>query len=366
MSVTIPKAVPETRPGGTPGTRIGVLDVGSNTVHLLVADTGVGLPMPVHVVKTRLQLAEQTDRAGRLQPRAIRRLAEAVEETLAASRRWELDELFGYATAAVRDAPNCAQALAAVQERAGVRLGLLTGIQEAELTFLAVRRWMGWRSGPLLMLDIGGGSVEIAYGQDVAPTFAVSLPIGAGRLTRDLTLGDPPRPTQFKALRRHVRGELSEIATRMRWEGERTAVATSRTFQQLARLCGAAPMREGPFVPRVLRRRDLKRQLDRLAGLSAAERAELPGISRPRARQSLAGAVIAHTAMSLLRIDAVAVCPWALREGILLRRLESRSRWHNPAGPLPWPAPRRPSSPTDPAVAAVLPMSPRSQRARVE
>jgi exopolyphosphatase/guanosine-5'-triphosphate,3'-diphosphate pyrophosphatase len=336
--------------------RIGVLDVGSNTVHLLMADTGIGLPLPVHAVKTKLRLAERANAAGRLHPRAVQRLAEAVDQAVATSREWELGELFGYATAVVRDAPNCEEVLAAVQERTGVRLGLLTGVEEATLTFLAARRWMGWRSGPLLLLDIGGGSMEIAYGQDVAPTFAVSLPVGAGRLTRDMRLGDPPRPAELRALRKHVRDELSEVATRMRWEGTRTAVATSRTFQQLARLCGAAPMREGPFVPRMLRHDHLKAQLDRLTQLPAAERAKLPGISAPRARQSLAGAVVAHTAMSLLHIDHVTVCPWALREGILLRRLESAAGWQNQAAPLPVPPPRPAVPPADPVIAAVLPM----------
>jgi exopolyphosphatase/guanosine-5'-triphosphate,3'-diphosphate pyrophosphatase len=336
--------------------RVGVLDVGSNTVHLLVADTGVGLPLPLHAIKTKLRLAERAADDGRLQPEAIQRLAEAVAEAVAASRKWDLGELFAYATAVVRDAPNCEETLAAVQERAGVRLGLLTGVEEANLTFLAARRWMGWRSGPLLLLDIGGGSMEIAYGPDIAPNFAVSLPIGAGRLTRDMQLSDPPRPAQMKKLRKHVRDELFEVATRMRWEGLRTVVATSRTFQQLAQLCGAAPMRAGPFVPRVLRRRDLKAQLDRLARLPAAERAQLPGISAPRARQSVAGAVVAYTTMSLLGVQEVTVCPWALREGILVRRLESATGWQNQAGPLPVARPRPPVPPIEPELAAVLPM----------
>jgi exopolyphosphatase / guanosine-5'-triphosphate,3'-diphosphate pyrophosphatase len=336
--------------------RIGVLDVGSNSAHLLVADTGIGLPLPVHAVKAKIRLAERADAEGRLHPRAVQLLAEAVDKAIATSREWDLGELFGYATAVVRDAPNCEEILAAVKERAGVRLGLLTGVEEAKLTFLAARRWLGWRAGPLLLLDIGGGSMEIAYGQDVAPSFAVSLPIGAGRLTREMPLGDPPRAAQLKALRKHVGDELSEVGNRMRWEGEHTAVATSRTFQQLARLCGAAPMNAGPFVPRVLRRDDLKARLGRLARLPAAQRAMLPGISAARARQSLAGAIVAHTAMSLLHVDQVTVCPWALREGILLRRLESAAGWQNQAAPLPVASPLSAVASAEPAGAAVLPL----------
>jgi exopolyphosphatase/guanosine-5'-triphosphate,3'-diphosphate pyrophosphatase len=166
------------------------------------------------------------------------------------------------------------------------------------------------------------------------PEFAESLPIGAGRLTRELLSGDPPRRARVNQVRRHVRDQLDEVSNRMRWEEPRTAVATSRTFQQLARLCGAAPMRDGPFVRRVLRRRDLKAQVDRLAGLPAAHRAELPGISAPRARLALAGAIVAYTAMTRLRVDAVTICPWALREGILLRRLESGAGWQDHGNPV--------------------------------
>jgi len=315
--------------------RVGVLDVGSNSAHLLVADTGVGLPLPVHAVKTRLRLADKVDAVGALDLRAVARLAEVVDKAVAAAREWEVGQLFGYATAVVRDAPNRDQVLAAVQQRAGIRLGLLTGLEEGRLTFLAARRWMGWRSGPLLLLDIGGGSMEIAFGQDVVPEFAVSLPLGAARLTREMSLSDPARPAELRALRKKVRDELAQVATRMRWEGTRTAVATSRTFQQLARLCGAPPMRDGPFVPRVLRRDDLRAQLKRLAALPVAERDGLPGISAARARQSLAGAIVAHTAMSLLGVSEVVVCPWALREGILLRRLESATGWHTEDTALP-------------------------------
>jgi exopolyphosphatase / guanosine-5'-triphosphate,3'-diphosphate pyrophosphatase len=265
---------------------------------------------------------------GTVGTRAVERLAIAVQYAVAQAKQWQVRELFVYATAVVRDAPNQHEILTTVQDRSGVQLGLLSGDEEAELTFLAARRWMGWRCGPLLLLDIGGGSLEVAYGQDVSPQFAISLPLGAGRLTRERLHGDPPSLAEVKALRRHIADQLTEAATRMQWEGPCTAVATSRTFHQLARLCGAAPKRLGPFVPRQLGREDLKEQLKRLARLPAAKRAKLPGTSTPRSRQSLAGAVVAHTTMTLFGLDEVAVCPWALREGILLRRLEQAAWWH--------------------------------------
>jgi exopolyphosphatase/guanosine-5'-triphosphate,3'-diphosphate pyrophosphatase len=308
-------------------------------------------------MKTKLRLAEHVGADGTLGAPAVGRLCTAVADTVTRLDEWQVSELFSYATAVVRDAPNREQVLSAVYERAGIRLGLLTGVEEAQLTFLAARRWMGWQAGPFLLFDIGGGSMEIAFGHDVVAEFAVSLPLGAGRLTRELLRGDPPDRRAIKAARRAIRDQIGEVATRLRWERPRMALATSRTFHQLARLCGAAPMRDGPFVSRVLRRVDLKTQLERLAGLPARERSMLPGISAARARQALAGALIAHTAMSLLRVDSVAICPWALREGILLRRLESAAGWREHVARLPVRIPRPAVPPPDPQPdATVLPL----------
>ena len=238
-----------------------------------------------------------------------------------------VQQLSTYTAAVVRDAPKRDAAQEKIDARTGVRLSTLSGKEEAELPFLAVRRWMGWRAGPLLLLDIGGGSAEIAYGHDVTPSFAVSLPVGAARITRERLRADPPGPNKIEKVRRYLRRELGEVASRMRWDAPRTAVATSRTFQQLAQLCGAPPLRHGPFVPRVLRRDELARQIGRLGALTADKRARLPGISAPRARQSLAGALVAHTMLDMFGLEEVTICPWGLREGILLRRVENTDSW---------------------------------------
>ncbi|MFE6889170.1 Ppx/GppA family phosphatase [Streptomyces sp. NPDC057694] len=308
--------------------RISVVDVGSNTVRLAIADARDGAPLPVHTAKRRLRLSEEVDGDRRLGPRAVRRIVEAVAEACAEAERWGSDEPFVFATAIVRDAPNRDEVLDAVEQGAGVRLRLLPGEVEAELTFLAARRWMGWRAGPLGVLDIGGGSLEVAFGRGRLPDFAVSLPLGARRLTREhLHDAELPCEEELRALRRHVRHQLRDVAARIRWEGPITAAATSRTFTQLARLCGAPPGRHGPFVRRELHRADLRGAVTDLAGLPVPRRAELPGISAPRAAQALAGALVGHTAMKLMGIRRLTICPWAIREGILLRRIEGDSAW---------------------------------------
>ncbi|EFL36741.1 phosphatase [Streptomyces viridochromogenes DSM 40736] len=308
--------------------RISVMDVGSKTVRLVVADADGGVPLPVHTAKWRLRLSEQVTPGGPIPEQAVEQLVHAVAEASRAASRWGAAGPLAFATAVVRNAPNRHEVLHTVRARTGVALCTLPGEVEAELTFLGARRWMGWRSGPLALLDIGGGSLEVAFGRGRLPDFVASLPLGAGRLTHEFFENeDPPSPERVRAMRRKVRHQMRDVAARIRWEGPRTAVATSRTFQQLGRLCGAAPGRRGPFVDRQLHRGELREAIARLAALPAAERAHLPGISAPRAAQSLAGAVVGHTAMKLTGLRSVTVCPWAIREGVLLRHIEDGPSW---------------------------------------
>ncbi|MFF4255742.1 Ppx/GppA family phosphatase [Streptomyces sp. NPDC001663] len=326
--------------------RISVLDVGSNTVRLVVADAEGGVPLPVHTAKWRLRLSEHVKPGSCIPEEDIERLVDAVAEASRTATRWGAAGPLAFATAVVRAAPNRLEVLRAVRTRTAVSLCTLPGEVEAELTFLGARRWMGWRSGPLALLDIGGGSLEVAFGRGRLPDFVASLPLGAARLTHEFLQGvDPPATDQVRALRRKVRHQLRDVAARIRWEGPRTAVVTSRTFQQLGRLCGAAAGRHGPFVERQLARCDVRAAIDRLSVLPAADRARLPGISAPRAEQSLAGAVVAHTAMKLIGLKTVTICPWAIREGVLLRHIEDGASWWaevnrlNESHPVPDPVP---------------------------
>ncbi len=215
--------------------------------------------------------------------------------------------------------------LASVREGTGVAIRVLPGEEEARLTFLACRRWFGWSSGRVLMLDIGGGSLEIAAGLDEEPDVAISLPLGAARLTRDWLTGNPPAPEQVRQLRKHVRTEIARRAADVARPGTPDrAVATSKTFRQLARIAGAAPSEEGPYVRRTRhpRGRDRRgetpgRPCPPISGPS------LPGVSLVRAPQLAAGALVADAAMDLLGLAELEICPWALREGVLLRRIDT-------------------------------------------
>jgi exopolyphosphatase/guanosine-5'-triphosphate,3'-diphosphate pyrophosphatase len=304
--------------------RLGVLDVGSNTVHLLVVDAHTGShPDPVRSHKTELRLAELIGPDGSLGERGRELLTRAVAEAAAAAQEEQVDDLVAFATSAVREATDGAEALEAVREKTGVDLVVLSGEDEAAMTFLAVRRWFGWSSGRLLCLDIGGGSLEIACGRDELPDLAVSVPLGAGRLTRERLPGDPPARKDVVALREHVWQVLAEVVPDVHAQGPPDrVVATSKTFRSLARLDGAAPYALGPRVPRSLSRRGLEAVVERVMAMPSAERATLPGVSSSRAPQLLAGAVVAVEALTAFGVERADICPWAMREGVVLRRLD--------------------------------------------
>ncbi|MEU8521043.1 Ppx/GppA phosphatase family protein [Streptomyces sp. NBC_01216] len=304
--------------------RLGVLDVGSNTVHLLVVDAHPGArPLPAHSHKAELRLAELLDERGAIAAAGVERLIATVGDGLQAAEDKGCEEVLPFATSAVREATNADAVLARVKERTGIDLQVLTGEEEARLTFLAARRWFGWSAGKLLLLDIGGGSLEIAYGIDEEPDAAVSLPLGAGRLTAGWLPGDPADPADVRALRRHVRAQIARtVGEFSRFGKPDHVVATSKTFKQLARLAGSPGSGDGLYVQRNLTRRSLEEWVPKLAGMTAEQRAGLPGVSEGRAPQLLAGALVAEGAMDLFGVDRLEICPWALREGVILRRLD--------------------------------------------
>ncbi len=307
--------------------RLGVLDVGSNTVHFLVVDAHQGgRPLPVFSHKAELQLGDSLEEGNRLSRSCALRLRAFVAEALQIAEDKGVEELLAFATSAVRDAANGDDVLASVRSATGVNIAVLPGPEEARLTFLAARRWFGWSSGKVLMLDIGGGSLEIAMGIDEVPDVTISLPLGAGRLTRNWLTRDPPTADETRQLRRHVRAEIARRAGEVTRLGQADrAVATSKTFRQLARIAGAAPSGEGSYVRRVVGHADIAELAKRLATMSVAERADMPGVSRTRAPQLAAGALVADAAMDLFGLNELEICPWALREGVILRRIDALS-----------------------------------------
>ncbi|HYH34904.1 MAG TPA: Ppx/GppA family phosphatase [Nocardioides sp.] len=307
--------------------RLGVLDIGSNTGPLLVVDASVGAaPLPASSYKRPLRLAEHLDATGALSDDGIDALASFTGEAQRVAEDKGCEEMLAFATSAVREAVNSDAVLDEVRARTGQVIEVLPGEDEARLTFLAVRRWFGWSSGRLAVFDIGGGSLEIAAGAHEWPDVAWSLPLGAARLARE-HLADGRSDAVIRALRRRVRADVARDAGALLRSGRPDrAVATSKTFRSLARICGAAPSGDGLLVPRTLPREELDEWLPKLAAMSAEELGGLPGVSPSRVHQILPGAVVAEAVMDIFDLAALEICPWALREGVILERIDAIRR----------------------------------------
>jgi exopolyphosphatase/guanosine-5'-triphosphate,3'-diphosphate pyrophosphatase len=309
--------------------RLGVLDVGSNTVHLVVVDAHRGAhPTPMHDHREVLRLAEHVGPDDVLSKAGEKALLRAVQEACDQARKQGCDELLALVTSAIREAANGLEVLDRIRASTGVDLQVLTGEDEARLTFLAVRRWFGWSAGRLLVLDIGGGSLELASGVDEDPDVALSLPLGAGRMTRrflpEAQAGGRPDLAALQKLEAYATDLLAPAAEQLRAPGAPDLVAaTSKTFRTLARLTGAAPYSAGLQMPRSLTGDGLGQLVGFVSRIESSALAELRGVSPDRAHQVPAGAVVAAAAMRLLDVPSVRICPWALREGVILRRLDS-------------------------------------------
>jgi exopolyphosphatase/guanosine-5'-triphosphate,3'-diphosphate pyrophosphatase len=308
--------------------RLGVLDVGSNTVHLLVVDAHRGAhPTPMHDDRSVLRLAEHVGSDGKLSKAGEKALLGAVQKAKQQAAEQRCDELLSFVTSAIREADNGAAVLRRIREQTGVDLQVLSGEDEARLTFLAVRRWFGWSAGRLLVLDIGGGSLELATGVDEDPDIALSVPLGAGRMTRRFLpkaeTGGRPDLAALAELDEYAADLLAPAGKKLRGAGAPDLVAgTSKTFRTLARLAGAAPSAAGLRAPRELSLTGLSQVIGFVSRIESSALAELQGVSPQRAHQVPAGAVVAQAVMRAVDVPFVRICPWALREGVILRRLD--------------------------------------------
>lgn len=311
--------------------RLGVLDIGSNTVHLLVADVRPGgRPLATSSTRTVLRLMRYLTPDGSISEEGVVALEEAVRAARAVAQAENVRELLATATSAVREATNGAAVIARVERALGQELQVLGGESEARFTFLAVRRWFGWAAGQILLFDIGGGSLELATGSDELPEVAASVPLGAGRMTIEFMPEDPPGEDAVEALRDHARTTLEPVAASMRDQPSPDhVVGSSKAIRSLAKLAGYPAPGWSGTERMLLPRAALGSWIPRLARLPASARQELPGITADRTFQIVAGAVVLHTAMTVLDVDELEVSPWALREGVLLRYIESLS-WSEP------------------------------------
>ena len=300
--------------------RLGVLDVGSNTVHLQIVDTSPGArPNPTFNYKEELKLTQYISEDNLVSDEGIEKLRSCIKRAIEQSASVQTQELLPFATSALREASNGEEIINSINKDFKIDLQVLSGEEEAKLTFLAARRWFGWSSGRLLVIDIGGGSLEMAVGVDESPEIATSLPLGAARLTKDFLRGDPYTDKSIRALRDHVENKLEQILPSLvKHQDTDRAIATSKTLRTLARLSGDWFDGSGKNITvEAIRKISAK-----LSEMDESTRAKLPGVSENRASQIVAGAFVAESVMRNLDIKELEICPWALREGVVLKWMD--------------------------------------------
>ena len=299
--------------------RLGVLDVGSNTVHLQIMDAYIGAPpIAQSSFKVELKLTEYIDASGEITQEGLDHLIEALIKIFKQAKNLNLDETLAFATSAIREARNSDLVIKTVHEMTGIQLEILSGNDEAKFTFLAVRRWLGWSVGELLVMDIGGGSLEIARGDQEIPNQTISLQLGAGRITRNFLTGGPYSEKSLTKLENYIKAELSFKSDIFEEFTKKYAIGTSKTFRTLKRI-------QNHYLPELgdhLELSGLKLMVPKLQKMTITERANLPGVSSGRAAQIVAGSMVALEIMKTARVEYIQTCPWALREGIVLHRLD--------------------------------------------
>lgn len=308
-------------------TRLGVLDIGSNTIHMLIVDAAPGSrPDPEASTKSTVRLMQYLKEDGCIKKAGIEAILAGVDQGMKLAEEYNVTQLLPMATSAIREAPNGSKILQQIEQHIGRGVVVLSGNDEARLTFLAARRWYGWDAGRLLVLDIGGGSLEVALGADEDPSLALFVPAGAGRITRELLPEGMANAKELESVREKVRDIMTPVAKA--FDSEKSpdhAVATSKTFRSLARLAGNV-VQTPSGDSWIMTRAQLDDWIPRLAAISPEQRVALPGITVERTVQIVGGGIVASEIMRMLDVQQVEICPWALREGSILRWLDQFGR----------------------------------------
>lgn len=301
--------------------RLAALDLGTNSFHLLVAEVHAdGGFAPLTREKEMLRLGDVVSRTGHIPPpvadqavatvRRFRLLAEAAGAT----------ELHARATSAIRQAANGDEVVDRIEHETGVRVEVISGLQEARLVFSAVRASVLIHPGPALCFDLGGGSLEVMVGDARGLHWATSLNLGVSRLTAELVESDPPSKRDRRRLRDRLEAALGPVAEHVARFGPTTTIGSSGTLEDLAHMVAA---RRGGDVPRSLNQLTFTREellpLHReIMSSPASERRRMEGLEARRVDLVPAGSTFLVTAMELFGFDELTVSEWALREGILL------------------------------------------------
>lgn len=301
------------------GTRIGAIDIGSNSIRQIVADVSrTGNITVLDELKAAPRLGAGVEATGMLSPEAMSSAIDALERMATLARRLRCDRIDAVATSAVREAANQAEFLARVRAATGLVVRPLSGEEEARLCFRSALAHFDFGARRTVVMDIGGGSLELVCSVDGIVEHIFSLPLGAVRLTERFADAGSGH-VRIRALRRHVRELLREAFKAREWRGAQV-IASGGTFTNLAGMHRAsrgllsARTIHGTRVPHA----DVERLLDLLAQMSTSERLGVPGLNRARADIIVAGLAVATEVLARIDARELLVSRYGIREGLLL------------------------------------------------
>jgi exopolyphosphatase/guanosine-5'-triphosphate,3'-diphosphate pyrophosphatase len=314
--------------------RIAAIDVGTNSIHMIVAETRERGYRVVDREKEMVQLGLASLDGEPLTEDAIIRGVASIGHMAEIAAKWNVDEVFAVATSAVREAPNRRDFLKRVKDATGVKVRVISGEEEADYIFRAVRSAVDVDGQTALCIDIGGGSVEMIVGTADETYFTRSEPLGALRLAQRFELTERPTPRALDECRNHIEERISKLRRRIRRLGVDLCAGTSGTIQTLATMASPAENQPPAHGLRRLARTAVQDLIPVLASMTSSERAERFGLDAPRATSILAGALVLATLMESFDIEELLACPLAMREGMLESRIAAADKSDEDGGSL--------------------------------
>ncbi len=305
---------------------LAAIDVGTNSVHMVVVRIDPTLPAFTIIdrLKETVRLGDRDPKTGNLKSEVMQRAIAAFRRFLQIAKSLKAHQVIAVATSAVRESPNGKDFLKQIKAELGLEVNLISGAEEARRIYLGVLSAMDLQGLPHVIIDIGGGSTELILGDGGQARSLSSTKVGAVRLTAEFVTTDPISDREFTSLQAYIRGRferaVEEVQSYLQRGESPRLVGTSGTIQTLASIDAyeRLGMHPTPLTGYELKLKSLEAIIQRLRKLPESDRAQIPGMAEKRSEIIIAGALILQEAMILLGIDSVIICERALREGIIV------------------------------------------------
>lgn len=306
--------------------KLAAIDIGTNSIHLVVVEFDGRTFHVIDREKSMVRLGLGMFGEMRLTERAFNEGLEVLGRYTKLAESRGVDEVLAVATSATREAENGTEFLNATFQRTGVMPRVISGSEEARLIFLAVRHSIDWGGERGLVIDIGGGSVEVAVGDSSEVLLAQSMRLGVQRLLHRQGGAQPLSTRDLYELSGYVQGAAAEVMSEAKRFGATRFVGTSGTIRTLGEaahlLSGGAPFRS--LNAQSVKRRDLRELVKRLCEADTAKRAKIPGIGDARADTIHLGGVLLCELLEMARAEELTLCDTSLREGVIWDYIERR------------------------------------------